>query len=141
MKQLMICAMAGMLVACGGGGGSEGGTATPESAAKMSPMQLSEGVVADMREATSILQGINSGEEAEAALPRIRELGESYSARVSALRTIDQSKIKDPEKYMKVQMASADAFAGFMSALDALRARSSEAGNIVTPELQYFKPG
>ncbi|MGB3456832.1 MAG: hypothetical protein WBG08_05895 [Litorimonas sp.] len=139
IKQLTIAAMTAALVACGSGGGASG-PATPESAAKMSPIQLAEGVVSDMREATSVLEGIQTAEEAEAALPRIRELGESYSARITAMRTMDQSKIGDPQKYMEAQMASADAMAGFMAALDALRGRSSEAGNIVTPELQAFRP-
>lgn len=144
MKHLLIAAMAATLMAGGvsacGGGADAGGPITAESAAKMAPSKLVDRVVADMTAAGDMLNGIQSVEDAQAAKPQLAEIGERYTVQMTALRNLDQSRIKDAEKFMKKQMESADALAGFMNALNSLQARNVEAAQVIMPELQNFRP-
>ncbi|MEM7729716.1 MAG: hypothetical protein AAF311_10630 [Pseudomonadota bacterium] len=137
MKRLMICAMAGALVACGGGGGD----VTAENAASVSPMRLADAIVSDMREAADVVNGIQTVSDAEAAKPVLADIGGRYEAQMSAMRNLDQSRIKDPEAFMGKQMESADALAGFMNAMSELQKRNVEAAQTIMPELQAFRPG
>ncbi|MGB6228991.1 MAG: hypothetical protein WBF53_02560 [Litorimonas sp.] len=140
MKNLLICAMAGALVACGGGSGGVSGPITAEAAAKMDPADLVDRVVADMTAAKEMMDGIQTVEDAEAAQPELAEIGERYTVLMTALRDLDQSRIKNAETFMQKQMQSADALAGFMNSLNALQARNVQAAQVIMPELQHFRP-
>ena len=144
MKHFLIAAtaatlMAGSLSACGGGADA-GGPITAESAAKMAPAKLVDRIVTDMRAAGDMLNDIQSVEDAQTVKPRLAEIGERYTVQMTALRNLDQSRIKDAEKFMKKQMESADALAGFMKALNDLQARNVQAAQVIMPELQAFRP-
>ncbi|MEL6688432.1 MAG: hypothetical protein AAFP97_12530 [Pseudomonadota bacterium] len=137
MKHLLIAAMAGALVACGGGSGGE---VTPDSAAKMSPIKLAESIADNMTRAAEMVNSIQSVADAEAIKPELAEIGNQYTVQVTAMRSLDQSKIKDPEAFMQKQMESANALAGFMSAMQDLQARNVDAATAIMPELRAFQP-
>jgi len=137
MKRFFIVAMAGLIVACGGGTDN----AEPASAAtieKMKPAELADKAIADLKAATTLLAGISTVEAAEAAIPQFKALGDQYAKVNAAMRTVDQSDSRQMMKMAEKSPLLAAQLQAFMGEVNAIQSRNSDAAQILLPHLRTF---
>ncbi|MEL6688431.1 MAG: hypothetical protein AAFP97_12525 [Pseudomonadota bacterium] len=96
MRHLLLIPMAGVLVACSGGGASqEDAPAEPiritsEAAADMSMTDMADQLITDSESLTGLLSGVTDNETAEAIRPDIEAMVENYQVLLTRFESMGE---------------------------------------------------
>ncbi|WP_100644713.1 hypothetical protein [Alteromonas facilis] len=99
-----------------------------------------EGAIVKLEEASSIINSINSIDDAKAVESKLSELGKDYSDLMGKISAYDQTDQEVALKLASLMPKVATTYQVLISEVNALQSRDTEAAQIVIDELKAFQP-